>query len=138
MLYMLDTNICGYIIKNKPQNIKEKLQEVEKNHTIGLSSIVVSELLYGAKKKGSSQLYEIVLSFIANFRIYDFDKNSAFLYGEIRNDFETKGIIIGSNDLFIASHAKSLGAILVTNNEKDFQRVEGLQIENWVNGNGSF
>ncbi len=132
MLYMLDTNICGYIIKNKPLHIKEKLQEIEKNHTIGLSSIVVSELLYGVKKKGSSQLYEIVLSFIANFRIYDFDKNSAFFYGEIRTDLETKGTIIGSNDLFIASHAKSLGAILVTNNEKEFQRVEGLQIENWV------
>jgi len=132
MLYMLDTNICGYIIKNKPPHIKEKLQEVEKNHTIGLSSIVVSELLYGANKKGSLQLYEIVLSFIANFRIYDFDKNSAFLYGEIRSDSETKGTIIGSNDLFIASHAKSLGAILVTNNEKEFQRVEGLQIENWI------
>ena len=132
MLYMLDTNICGYIIKNKPLHIKEKLQVVEKNHTIGLSSIVVSELLYGVKKKGSSQLYEIVLSFIANFRIYDFDKNSAFVYGEIRTDLETKGTIIGSNDLFIASHTKSLGAILVTNNEKEFQRVEGLQIENWV------
>ena len=132
MLYMLDTNICGYIIKNKPLHIKEKLQEIEKNHTIGLSSIVVSELLYGVKKKGSSQLYEIVLSFIANFRIYDFDKNSAFVYGEIRTDLETKGTIIGSNDLFIASHTKSLGAILVTNNEKEFQRVEGLQIENWV------
>ena len=132
MLYMLDTNICGYIIKSKPLHIKEKLQEIEKNHTIGLSSIVVSELLYGVKKKGSSQLYEIVLSFIANFRIYDFDKNSAFSYGEIRTDLETKGTIIGSNDLFIASHAKSLGAILVTNNEKEFQRVEGLQIENWV------
>lgn len=132
MLYMLDTNICGYIIKNKPQHIKEKLQEVEKNHTIGLSSIVVSELLYGANKKGSLQLHEIVLSFIANFRIYDFDKNSAFLYGKIRSDLETKGTIIGSNDLFIASHAKSLGAILVTNNEKEFQRVEGLEIENWI------
>ena len=132
MLYMLDTNICGYIIKNKPLHIKEKLQEIEKNHTIGLSSIVVSELLYGVNKKGSSQLNEIVLSFITNFRIYDFDKNSAFLYAEIRTDLETKGTIIGSNDLFIASHAKSLEAILVTNNEKEFQRVKGLQIENWV------
>ena len=132
MLYMLDTNICGYIIKNKPLHIKEKLQEIEKNHTIGLSSIVVSELLYGVKKKGSSQLYEIVLSFISNFHIYDFDKNSAFVYGEVRADLETKGTIIGSNDLFIASHAKTLGAILVTNNEKEFQRIDGLQIENWV------
>lgn len=131
MLYMLDTNICGYIIKNKPQNIKEKLQEIELNHTLGLSSIVVSELFYGANKKGSPQLYKIVLSFIANFRIFDFDKNGAFAYGEIRDDLEKKGTIIGSNDLFIAAHAKSLNATLVTNNEKEFRRVIGLKIENW-------
>ncbi len=92
----------------------------------------MSELLYGAKKKANTQLYEIVLSFITNFHIFNFDKNCAFLYGDIRAVLETKGMIIGSNDLFIASHAKTLGAILVTNNEKEFQRVEGLQIENWV------
>ena len=132
MLYMLDTNICGYIIRNKPQAIKEKLQEIEKHHTIGLSSIVVGELIYGAKKKESPQLYEIVLSFVANFHIYDFNQNSAFEYGMIRDDLEKKGTIIGANDLFIAAHAKALHAILVTNNEKEFARVVGLSIENWV------
>lgn len=132
MLYMLDTNICGYIIKNKPQTIKEKLKEIETHHTIGLSSIVVGELIYGAKKKGSPQLYEIVLSFIANFTIYDFNQNGAFEYGNIRDDLEKKGTIIGANDLLIAAHAKALDAILVTNNEKEFKRVVGLSIENWV------
>ncbi len=131
MLYMLDTNICGYIIKNKPQSIKEKLKEIEINHTIGLSSIVVGELIYGAKKKGSPQLYEIVLSFIVNFHIYDFCQNSAFEYGNIRDDLEKKGTIIGANDLLIAAHAKALDAILVTNSEKEFKRVVGLNIENW-------
>lgn len=132
MLYMLDTNICGYIIKNKPQTIKEKLKEIETHHTIGLSSIVMGELIYGAKKKASPQLYEIVLSFIANFHIYDFNQNSAFEYGNIRDDLEKKGTIIGANDLLIAAHAKALDAILVTNNEKEFKRVVGLSIENWV------
>jgi len=132
MLYMLDTNICGYIIKNKPQAIKEKLKEIEMHHTIGLSSIVVGELIYGVKKKESSQLNEIVLSFIANFHIFDFNQNSAFEYGNIRDDLEKKGTIIGANDLLIASHAKALHAILVTNNEKEFKRVVGLSIENWV------
>lgn len=132
MLYMLDTNICSYIIRNKPQNIKEKLKSVEKDHTIALSTVVVSELIYGAKKKGAEKLFDLVLSFIENFQIMDFDKNSALSYATIRVELETTGNIIGSNDLFIAAHAKGCDAILVTNNTKEFERVEGLRLENWV------
>ena len=133
MLYMLDTNICSYIIREKPLYIKEKLKTVEDaGHKIALSSVVVSELLYGAKKKKSDKLIKIVNNFIDNFMIYDFDKNSATQYAKIRNDLESKGTIIGSNDLFIAAHAKSLEAILVTNNTREFQRVENLLIEDWV------
>jgi len=132
MLYMLDTNICSYIIRNKPQNIKEKLKSVEKDHTIALSTVVVSELIYGAKKKKSEKLFDLVLSFIENFQIMDFDKNSALAYATIRVELETTGNIIGSNDLFIAAHAKGSDAILVTNNTKEFERVEGLRLENWV------
>jgi len=128
---MLDTNICSYIIRNKPQSIKEKLQEVEENHTVALSSIVVSELLYGATKKDSPKLMKIVSAFIDNFIIYDYSKISAQSYGNIRTDLEKKGKIIGANDLLIASHALSLGAILVTNNTREFERVEGLVLEDW-------
>jgi tRNA(fMet)-specific endonuclease VapC len=128
---MLDTNICSYIIRNKPQSIKEKLQEVEKNHTVALSSIVVSELLYGATKKDSPKLMKIVSAFIDNFIIYDYSKISAESYGNIRTDLEKKGKIIGANDLLIASHALSLGAVLVTNNTREFERVEGLALEDW-------
>jgi len=131
MLYMLDTNICSYIIRNKPQSIKKKLQEVEKNHTIVLSSIVVSELLYGATKKSSPKLMKIVSAFIDNFIIYDYSKVSAQSYGNIRTDLEKKGEIIGANDLLIASHALSLGAVLVTNNTREFKRVEKLVLEDW-------
>jgi len=131
MLYMLDTNICSYIIRNKPQSIKEKLKEVEENHTIALSSIVVSELLYGATKKGSPKLMRIVSAFIDNFIIYDYSKVSAQSYGNIRTDLEKKGEIIGANDLLIASHALSLGAVLVTNNTREFKRVEKLVLEDW-------
>ena len=131
MLYMLDTNICSYIIRNKSQSIKVKLQEVEKNHTIALSSIVVSELLYGATKKDSSKLMRIVSAFIDNFIIYDYAKVSAQSYANIRTDLEKKGQIIGANDLLIASHALSLGAILVTNNTREFKRVEKLSFEDW-------
>jgi len=131
MLYMLDTNICSYIIRNKPENIKETLKEVEKNHTIALSSIVVSELFYGAKKKGSEKLFNIILSFIENFEVLDFDKNSALAYAKIRSDLESAGNIIGSNDLFIAAHAQSREAVLITNNMKEFERIKNLKLENW-------
>ena len=131
MLYMLDTNICSYIIRNKPQSIKEKLKEVEKNHTVALSSIVVSELLYGATKKDSPKLMRIVSAFIDNFIIYDYSKVSAQSYANIRTDLEKKGQIIGANDLLIASHALSLGAVLVTNNTREFERVEKLVLEDW-------
>jgi tRNA(fMet)-specific endonuclease VapC len=128
---MLDTNICSYIIRNKPQSIKEKLQEVEENHTVALSSIVVSELLYGATKKDSPKLMKIVSAFIDNFIIYDYSKISAQSYGNIRTDLEKKGKIIGANDLLIASHALSLGAVLVTNNTREFERVDKLVLEDW-------
>jgi len=131
MLYMLDTNICSYIIRNRPQSIKEKLQEVEENHTVALSSIVVSELLYGATKKDSPKLMKIVSAFIDNFIVYDYSKISAQSYGNIRTDLEKKGKIIGANDLLIVSHALSLGAVLVTNNTREFERVEGLVLEDW-------
>ncbi len=131
MLYMLDTNICSYIIRNKPQSIKTKLQEVEQNHTVALSSIVVSELLYGATKKDSPKLMRIVSAFIDNFIIYDYSKVSAQSYANIHTDLEKKGQIIGANDLLIASHALSLGAVLVTNNTREFERVEKLGLEDW-------
>ena len=132
MLYMLDANICGYIIRNKPETIKEKLKEIEKKNEIALSSIVVSELLYGAKKKGSVKLSKIVNRFIDNFTIYDFDKPAAIEYAEIRDFLQKQGNVIGSNDLFIAAHAKSLNAVLVTNNVGEFQRIPNLKIENWI------
>ena len=132
MLYMLDTNICSYIIRNRPLSIKEKLQEVEKHHTVALSSIVVSELFYGARKKGSQKLIKTVSSFVNNFIIYDYSKVSAKSYASIRTDLEKKGKIIGANDLLIASHALGLEAILVTNNTKEFERIEELNLENWA------
>lgn len=132
MIYMLDTNICSFIIREKPQYIKDKLKECEKQHIVALSSIVVSELLYGAKKRDSKKLTYIVESFIDNFVIYDFNKNAAKEYANIRASLEKKGQIIGSNDLLIAAHAKSLNSILVTNNIKEFKRVSELNLEDWT------
>jgi len=126
MLYMLDTNICSYIIKGYIS--KEKL--IDKKITI--SSIVASELLYGAKKKNSKKLMKIVDLFLDSFEIYDFDKSAAKEYSKIRVNLEKKGLIIGAYDLQIAAHAKSLNAILITNNIKEFNRIKGLKLENWL------
>jgi len=129
---MLDTNICSYIIRRRPEKVKEKLKEVEELHEVALSSIVASELLYGAYKKGSQKLIEVVKHFIDCFVIYDFDLKAAEEYALIRADLERKGVIIGAYDLQIAAHARSLSAVLVTNNENEFLRIGGLRVENWL------
>jgi len=132
MLYMLDTNMCSYIIRDNPKGIFQKLKEVEKKHTIALSSIVVSELLYGASKKGSTKLIKVVNMFVEQFTIYDYNKASAKVYANIRTTLEKKDQVIGVHDMLIAAHALSLDATIVTNNTKEFERVDGLVIENWV------
>ncbi len=132
MLYMLDTNICSYIIRNQPEIIKEKLKEIEREHKIGLSTIVVSELLYGAYKKGSKKLIEVVESFVDCFQIYEYGLNAAKEYGKLRAELEKRGEVIGAYDLQIAAHAIALGATLVTNNEKEFSRIKNLRLENWL------
>jgi tRNA(fMet)-specific endonuclease VapC len=132
MLYMLDTNMCSYIIRDNPKGVFEKLKEIEKKHTVALSSIVVSELLYGAQKRGSTKLTKIVSLFIEQFVIYDYDKASAQAYVRIRRALEKKGQVIGVHDMFICAHALSLGATIVTNNTKEFERVDGIRVENWV------
>lgn len=132
MLYMLDTDTCSYIIRNRPEHIKEKLEEVEKEHSIGLSSVVVSELFYGAYKKGSRRFVRLVESFVDYFEIYDYDLKAAVEYGRLRAELERKGITIGAYDLQIAAHAISLNAVLVTNNLREFKRIKDLRVESWV------
>ena len=124
--------MCSYIIREKPYHLKDKIVKVYKEHTVSLSSIVVAELLYGAKKKNSKALTQIIELFIENFVIFDFDRKAAVEYASIRDSLEKSGNIIGSNDLFIAAHAKSLNAVLVTNNAKEFKRIKGLKVENWM------
>jgi len=135
MLYMLDTNMCSYIIRNNPRGIYEKLKEIELEDAVALSSIVVSELFYGARKKDSAKLQKVVSEFVEHFMIYDYDKISASYYADIRAKLEKTGQIIGAHDLLIAAHALSKDATLVTNNTKEFERVEGLILENWVSSN---
>ncbi|MBI5207726.1 MAG: type II toxin-antitoxin system VapC family toxin [Candidatus Firestonebacteria bacterium] len=132
MKYLLDTNICIYIIKKKPLEIFNKLVTINISD-VGISSITLSELEYGVEKSQYPDRNRLaLLEFLSPIEIYNFDDFAAKEYGIIRTEFEKKGNLIGPLDMLIAAHAKSLRLILVTNNENEFKKVSGLKIENWT------
>lgn len=132
MKYLLDTNICIYIIKKKPESVL-KIFEKLKAGTVAVSSITLSELCYGVAKSSKPDKNMIALQeFITPLEILDFTSQDALVYGKVRNLLEKKGSPIGAMDLLIASIAKSQDLILVTNNTKEFSRITDLTIENWV------
>ena len=132
MEFILDTNICIYIIKKKPIQVLDKFRELELG-SVGISSITLAELQYGIEKSTMPEKNQQALDqFLLPMEIITFDDSAAVEYGFIRANLERKGTIIGSLDLLIASHVKALGLTLVTNNEKEFIRIEGLKIENWT------
>ena len=132
MRYMLDTNICIYAIKHKPEQVFMHLQEHDPID-ICISSITYGELVHGVEKSKSIEKNRVALALLlANIEIMNFDSLAAEHYGKIRSDLEKAGIPIGPLDMMIAGHAKSLGYTVVTNNTKEFERVKGLKLENWV------
>ncbi|WP_315575884.1 type II toxin-antitoxin system tRNA(fMet)-specific endonuclease VapC [Oribacterium parvum] len=132
MRYMLDTNICIYVIKHKPVTVFQKLQNINPED-VCISSVTYAELVHGVEKSAAVEKNRLALSMLlANMEILDFDVNAADCYGKIRAVLEKKGTPIGPLDMMIAAHAQSLGYTVVTNNVKEFSRVSALQIENWV------
>jgi len=132
MKYLLDTNICIYIIKKKPEQVLERFVKF-KPGSLAISNITVAELYYGVAKSFYPNENTIALEeFLQPLQIIDFTKEDAIVYGKIRAKLESIGKIIGAMDLLIASQALNNHLILVTNNEKEFLRVENLKIENWV------
>jgi tRNA(fMet)-specific endonuclease VapC len=130
---MLDTNICIYLIKRQPKEVIDKFQGIAPGE-IAISSVTVAEMMYGVGKSQHKERNNSALeSFSAPLEIVDFDFKAAQHYGVIRAYLEKMGTPIGAYDLMIAAHALSLGLILVTNNEHEFQRTPDLIIENWVN-----
>lgn len=130
--YLLDTNICIYIAKYNPPNVREHFAQHSANQ-LAMSVITLSELRYGAEKSQSKDTALSVIQDLANLiKIEALSETAGEHYGQIRAELQTNGQIIGNNDLWIAAHARSQGWILVTNNEKEFLRVPGLQVENWV------
>ncbi|OYT13531.1 MAG: VapC toxin family PIN domain ribonuclease [Bacteroidetes bacterium 4572_114] len=132
MEYILDTNICIYIIKRKPAIVLEKFKKFPLG-SIGISAITLAELQFGIQKSSNPEKNLNALNqFIIPLEIIDFDYNATIEYGIIRAELEKKGTPIGSLDTLIGAHAKSLDLTLVTNNEKEFVRILGLRIENWT------
>lgn len=132
MKYLLDTNICIYLIKKKPMSIIDKFNQYSVGD-LGVSSITVAELFFGVQKsQHRKQNQAALMQFVSPLEIAEFDTDAAFKYGQIRAELERKGTPIGSLDTLIAGHAVSLGVSLVTNNEREFSRVPGLNVENWV------
>jgi tRNA(fMet)-specific endonuclease VapC len=132
MRFLLDTNICIYIIKNKPPQVLAKFKTLDISD-VGISSITVAELEYGVYKSQRQEQNRVALSqFLIPLEILPFDEQATLIYGRIRAELERQGIVIGSMDMLIASQAISLGLTLVTNNVRKLSRIPGLVLENWV------
>ena len=131
MKYLLDTNICIYLINERPKKVLAHF----KRHSlgdIGISSITASELAFGVAKSGSSKNSAALEAFLLPLNVVDYDVGAAMIYGDVRATLEKQGKTIGPLDMLIAASALSRQLILVTNNEKEFRRVSKLKVENWL------
>jgi len=132
MRYLLDTNICIYLIKGQPRQALQKFTALSMGE-IGVSSITAAELHHGVQKsQHTAKNQQALEQFLLPLVIADFDAEAAMVYGQIRAALERQGTPIGPLDTLIAAHALSLDTTLVTNNVKEFSRVPDLRIANWV------
>ena len=130
-MILLDSNICIYIINTRPPEVLARFHRYRLGE-IGLSSVVAAELAYGVAKSRSERNRKALEMFLAPLEILTFDEQAVWAYGELRAALEARGQPIGSLDTMIAAHALSIDAVLATNNTREFSRVEGLRLENWV------
>lgn len=132
MLYLLDTDICIYLIKRRPPQVLRRFQTYALG-AIGISSVTLAELHYGVAKSQFPERNRLALeAFTLPLEILPFDAAAAAAYGQVRAALERQGRPIGAMDLMIAAHALALKAVLVTNNTREFERVPALKVENWV------
>jgi tRNA(fMet)-specific endonuclease VapC len=130
--FLLDTNICIYIRRKKSPEVLARFDEVQAGEA-AMSTITHGELLYGAERSQNRESARRILSELVTWiPVLSLPDEAADEYGEMRANLEARGIMIGTNDLWIGAHAKVAGLTLVTNNEKEFRRISGLKIENWA------
>ncbi len=130
-MILLDTNICIHVINARPPAVLERFRQ-HRMGEIGVCSVVAAELAYGVAKSGSTRNRQALKMFLAPLVILPFDEAALWVYGDLRAELERKGTPIGSLDTMIAAHALSQQSTLVTNNTREFARVPGLALENWV------
>lgn len=130
-MILLDTNICIYIINAKPPAVLERFRQYRMGD-IGLCSVVAAELAFGVAKSDSARNRQALEMFLAPLIILPFDTAAVWVYGDLRADLERRGTRIGSLDTMIAAHALSQQALLISNNTREFSKVPGLQLDNWV------
>ena len=129
--YMLDTNICIYVIKNRPAALGERFDQLAE--ALCISTITLGELLYGAEKSARrSQNLQVVEQFTARLEVMPFSLKAAAHFGQIRAELARLGTPCGAYDMLIGAHARSEGLVLVTNNVREFLRISGLRVDNWV------
>lgn len=131
-MYMLDTNTCIFVLKNRTEKLKNKFKAIK---NISISTVTYGELCYGIENgdlKHREERYNQLDSFTQHLLVDPWHEEAARHYGPIRAMLKRQGNIIGNNDLLIAAHARSINAVLVTNNTKEFSRVPDLTLENWI------
>ena len=129
--YMLDTNICIYTIKNRPSQVRDAFTRHQDQ--LCVSTVTAMELIFGAEKSAAPEKnLAVIEAFLARLALLDYDLHAAEHTGQLRAELQKLGTPIGPYDQMIAGHARSLGLIVVTNNEREFEHVSGLRMENWA------
>jgi tRNA(fMet)-specific endonuclease VapC len=129
--YMLDTNICIYVMRDRPLEVRERFTRF--TDQLCISTVTLGELLYGAEKSARpAENRALADRFAAHFEVLPFSANTAAHYGEIRAELVRTGRPAGIHDMLIGAHARSEGLTIVTNNTREFERMPGLRVENWV------
>lgn len=131
--YLLDTNICIYITKHQPEIVRQHFEKHLPDGNIYISVITLGELRFGAEKsQWKDKAFKVIDELTSIIPVIDLDEKTADHYAQIRKELAVQGQMIGNNDLWLAAHARANNWIMVTNNEKEFLRVDGLRVENWV------
>lgn len=129
--YLLDTNIVIFVIKHRPLSVLDAFNR--NGGRMAISSITLAELAHGVEKSSNpARNLAVVEDFVSRLEVLPYDDRAAWQYGIIRAALEKQGTPIGVNDLHIAGHARSLGLVIVTNNLREFERIPGVSVENWV------
>ena len=130
MIYMLDTNIIGYLIRGSSPTLRKRFEREDPGN-LALSTVVYAEILYGLKKANNEKITVKVMTFLDTMRLVDFNANAADMYAKVRAELEESNKPVDNMDLLIAASAMAEGAVLVSHNIRHFSKIKGLSVEDW-------